>query len=77
MTKKKVSSDIIKVAVTPPSTSFPWIQFTPHPCGIKEPGKLHDEGISATKSKTRDDLVKEIGEMIIKLSPILQEALPE
>jgi hypothetical protein len=80
MVKKETSGNVIRVYVSPvgkKSPSVPWVRFYRHPYGIKRAGEEHSEGINADRDKTRDELASEIGEMIIKLSPILQKALSE
>jgi hypothetical protein len=58
---EKTSGDVIRINITPPSDTFPWVRFFVHEHGIKKSGK--DVGsIDAKKQKSREELSREIGE---------------
>ena len=67
---KKTSGDVIRINITPPSDSFPWIRFFLHEYGIKESGR-DVGGVDARRGKSRDEVAREIGEEIIRNSKIL------
>jgi len=67
---EKTSGDVIKLNITPPSDTFPWIKFFLHEYGIKHPGK-EVGGVDAKKGKSREEVAIEIGEEIIRNSKVL------
>jgi len=69
---KETSGDVFKVYVTPPSSSFPWIQVFKHEYGIKKKGQLVG-GINASKGIDREVIALRIGEEIIRNSKVLQD----
>lgn len=67
---KKTSGDVIRINITPPSDTFPWVRVFLHEYGIRESG--NDVGnVGATRGKTRQDVAREIGEEIIQNSKVL------
>jgi len=73
---KETSGDVIRINITPPSDTFPWIRFFRHKSGIKRKGT--DFGsIDAKIWKSRKDLALEIGEKVISVSKILKSWVEE
>lgn len=68
---KKTSGDVIRINITPPSDTFPWIRVFLHEYGINESGQ-DVGGMDAKKGKSRDQVAREIGEEIITNSKVLR-----
>lgn len=64
-----IRGNIVKVYITPPSTTFPWIKVSKHPEGIRAPGQ---EVASLNASPDRERLVRDLGEAVLEGSEILQ-----
>ena len=74
-TEKKIeetTGDVIRINITPPSDTFPWIRIFRHPEGIKRSAQ-DVGGIDAKRTKTREQIASEIGNEIIKNSKILSD----
>jgi hypothetical protein len=71
MTEEQTTAgDILKIYVMPPGATFPWVRLTHYPHGIRKKGVPVD---SLNAHRDRDEMVRMIGEMVIRHSPILQE----
>ena len=68
--EKETAGDILKIYVMPASSAFPWVKLTRYPHGIRKKGIEVD---SLNAHRDRDEMVRMIGEMVIRHSPILQE----
>ena len=73
--RKKTSGDVIKLIITPPSDTFPWIQVWRYPYGIRGKKSKHDinDDIDALKKKSKREVALEIGESIINVSKNLSK----
>ena len=69
---KKMSEDVFRINIMPPSATFPSVQIFVHEYGIKEPDKIASQAVAATKDKSKDEIAKEIGLEIIKNSKVLK-----
>jgi hypothetical protein len=68
MTEKKTAGDVLRLYVTPPADTFPWIKIHHHPEGIRRPG-VEVDALDAVRD--RAELARMLGEAIIGSSPIL------
>ena len=67
---KKTRGDVLRINITPASTTFPFIRLFRHPYGIRRPGR--EAGMAgAQNGKSRKTVALEIGEEVIKNSKIL------
>lgn len=67
---EKTSGDVLRINITPPSDTFPWIRIFLHEHGIRESG-IDVGNVGATRGKTRHEVAREIGEEIIQNSKVL------
>lgn len=67
---KKTHGDVIRINITPPSDTFPWIQIHVHEYGIKESARQVG-GVDAKKRKSREEVAREIGEEVVRNSKVL------
>jgi len=68
---KKTRGDVIRINITPPSDTFPWVRIFLHKYGIKKPGRSVSDNVGANKGKSRKKVACEIGEEIISNSKVL------
>ena len=76
---RKLKGDCLKINIMHPEgpktkgkPTFPWIRFTIHEYGIKNPGREIEETVEAKKKKSREEVAREIGEVIINNSKVLK-----
>lgn len=50
---KKMHGDVLRINITPPGQSYPWIHIFVHEYGIKQSGKPASDEIGAFKGKSR------------------------
>ena len=74
---KETSGDVIRINVTPKSTTFPWIKIFRHPEGIRAGKSEEVSSIDAKSQLKREELALLIGESIISASKILSTEFPE
>jgi len=71
---EETSGDVIRINITPPSSTYPWIGFWRHPFGIAHPADPEECGtVEARRPKSRAEVAAEIGEQVIKASRVLSE----
>ena len=69
---RKTRGDVLRINITPPSKTFPWIKIYRHPYGIRKAGaEANYPGAGAQKGKSRKEVALEIGEDVIKSSKVL------
>lgn len=71
--KKETKGDVIRINITPPSNTYPWIGFWRHRYGIKYAADPESGTVEARRPKTREQVAAEIGEEVIKTSRVLSE----
>ena len=70
----KTTGDVLRINITPPSTTFPWIKIYRHPYGIRKAGReVNYPGVGAQKGKSREAVALEIGEDVIRSSKVLTD----
>lgn len=70
---RKTRGDVLRINITPASTTFPWIKIYRHPYEIKRAGhETNYPGAGAQNRKTRREVAFEIGEDIIRSSKVLK-----
>ncbi len=68
---KNTSGDVIKINITPPSDTFPWVRIFRYPYGLSGKKPFSIAEIDAKRKKGKEKVAKEIGEAIINGSKIL------
>ena len=68
---KSTRGDVIRINITPPGDTCPWIRIFLHKYGIKKPGRNVSDNVGATKGMSKSKLASEIGEEIIRNSKVL------
>jgi hypothetical protein len=74
-TAKETTGDVIKINITPKSTTFPWIRIFRYPKGIRSRKPVDLGGIDANQKcyPTRASLASAIGEAVIKARKVLSK----
>jgi len=70
---EETKGDVIRINITPASSTFPFIQFFRHPYGIKQPAGPELGNCDAQRKKSRAQVASDIGEEVIKASKVLSE----
>lgn len=71
--QRKTSGDVIKINITPPADTFPWIRIFKYPYGLVGKKPILIAEIDAKKKESKTDVATKIGEAIIQGSDILSE----
>ncbi len=72
--RKRVAGDGIKINITPPSTTFPWVRVFKYPYGLRaKKSKIVTQnlGPDGKSQRSRRILALEIGEAVIGGSKVL------
>ena len=68
--RRQTRGDVIRINITPASTTFPWLHFHVHRYGIRF-GAV-EVGQVDMRKKTREEAARAIGEKVIQNSRVLR-----
>jgi hypothetical protein len=65
------AGDVLRMNITPPSTSFPWVRIFRYDHGVRGGGATEAGGVNTPKD--RATAARIIGEEVIRVSKVLQD----